>query len=159
MMISLAFLLLLATDQPPVRDPAELAVDQLAQPRGNSADIRVDDLGAPDGRAAVSVSQLPEDLEADDAAAESEPSLASQDKTDLTGEVARAFELIRERGQQPTPELIAREIGPDRLAAYLNQNPEGVDIFTRDALPDPTQSTDPDLTTGGVIVLPPSDGL
>lgn len=155
MMIILT-LLLLANDQPPVRDPAELAVDQLAKPSTKGADIRVEDLGAPEGRSSISVSQLPETLEANETAAETEPALASNEKSDLTGDVARAWEVIRERGQHPTPELIAREIGPDRLAAYLNLHPDAVDIFTRDTAPIPDATDLP--PDGGVIVLPPPNG-
>src|SRR3546814_19226430 len=42
-------------------------------------------------------------------------------------EVAAAWELIRRRGQQPTPELIAREIVPDLLGRLLHtlQGSEG----------------------------------
>src|SRR3546814_4117621 len=73
------------------------------------------------------VSQLPGDAEILPNATAPETGLEQvtrrSPRADLYAEVAAVWELIRRRGQQPTPELIVREIGPDLLARFLNTFP------------------------------------
>jgi hypothetical protein len=106
------------------------------------------------------VGQLPPDLEIppDD---DSQPEIAISrpivsPEAALYGQVAEAWQVIRQRGQQPTPELIAREIGPDTLATFLDQNPAAADIFGRDS--DTLPADIPGLEgvpDGGIEILPP----
>src|SRR3546814_9252810 len=72
-------------------------------------------------------------------------------RADLYAEVAAVWELIRRRGQQPTPELIAREIGPDLLARFLNTFPgsEGMFGVDSDVLPIKPPQEPPPPRTGG----------
>ncbi|MCM8732188.1 hypothetical protein ACFO8O_14585 [Hephaestia sp. GCM10023244] len=83
------------------------------------------------------VAQLPGDAEALSTAAAPESELEQatprSPRADLYAEVAAVWEVIRRRGQQPTPELIAREIGPDMLARFLNTFPGSEGIFGIDS--------------------------
>lgn len=99
------------------------------------------------GKDAASTTQLPSDLRAASDDPDQETGLTSPDTAspDLMSEVARAWYVIRSRGQQPTPELIAREIGPDMLTAFLNQYPNGVALIT---------SQDPPSAPSPVVVVP-----
>lgn len=112
-----------ATNNPSVQ------VEQV-QPSDRETDISSPNIGsATDNPTAVL--QLPHTLDAPRESPKGESTLATGgEKKNLAADVARALEFIRERGQQPTPELLAREIGPDALAAYLNQDPGHIDIFS-----------------------------
>ncbi len=119
---------------------------------------------------AQAVSQLPDDIEvADDDAApeleiskETETASAMSPERRLYQEVAQVWRTIRSQGLQPTPELIAREIGPDALSAFLNQNPDASGIFGQDSDELPLENPDLgglELPDGAIVVLPPgTDG-
>lgn len=64
-------------------------------------------------------------------------------------EVARAIDTIKGRGQQPTPELIAREVGPEVLESYLSRGTP--------ALPPPDAKPEAPLGVAplGVTIIPP----
>src|SRR3546814_6661066 len=81
------------------------------------------------------IQQLPETMELprDAAAPEADLVRTERPRASLYLEVANAWEVIRRRGQQPTPELIAREIGPDMLARFLNQFPGSEALFGKDS--------------------------
>lgn len=104
---------------------------------------------------AADVAQLPDTARADDGDSDEEALLAARIMPTRTtsAEVARAFEIIRSRGQVPTPELIAREIGPDALQSYLQTNPG--------ALPEPTPVPrdpilpEPGKGIPGTLIIPP----
>lgn len=91
----------------------------------------------PRQKPATTIEQLPPtvDLPPEASAPESslEKTAPKSPRAGLYDEVAMAWEVIRKRGQQPTPELIAREIGPDVLARFLNQFPGAETIFGRDS--------------------------
>jgi hypothetical protein len=94
----------------------------------------------------ATVNQLPrylEPLSDDDVPEAPAPSTATRDSR-VRDDIARAIQTIRDRGQQPTPELIAREIGPEAITAFLNDNPDkaGVLVGTEDP-----RSQAPDNTT------------
>lgn len=101
--------------------------------------------------------EIPEDDDSRPEAAISRPVISPEAK--LYGQVAEAWQVIRQRGEQPTPELIAREIGPDTLATFLDQNPAAADIFGRDSdtLPVDIPGVD-QLPDGGIEFLPPGQG-
>jgi hypothetical protein len=130
----IAFLLatLIATQQQPAR--ADLSVEQLPRPHDGADGIN--QVAAPD-RQPARVTQLPADTETVDPTPN--PEAALEDPTDrsprkeLYREVAAVWEAIRRRGQQPTPELIAREIGPDNLARFLSAFPGSEAMFGIDS--------------------------
>jgi len=83
----------------------------------------------------IDVSQLPEDIDLANDQGAPETAIARTDQTPelkLYRQVAEVWQTIRQKGQQPTPELIAREIGPDALATFLDQNPGAESIFGED---------------------------
>ncbi len=96
------------------------------------------------------VSQLPPELKpvGDE---EGRLALAPPRPTEATRsaiEVARAIDVIRGRGQQPTPELIAREVGPEVLESYLNR-------ALAPGQPPPGAAPDLPLDPSGAKQLPP----
>jgi hypothetical protein len=99
------------------------------------------------------VEQLPADVTASDGD-ESEAALIAgsvgQSRTAAV-EIARAFEVIRGRGQVPTAELIAREVGPDVLQSYLQSNPAAL----ADPTPKPPVQTTPVVPLPGIVIIPP----
>lgn len=129
---------------------------------GSSMPDQIDAVRAKAGNEA-GVSQLPDDIEIIDKDGKG-PEQAIVRPVDspearLYSQVAEVWEVIRQRGQQPTPELIAREIGPDALASFLDQNPGAESIFGRDSDNLPLPSPDGlDLPGGGTLILPPTDG-
>lgn len=131
---------------PPHLDHQSVMVDQI-QPRNRPAVTKIEPVPHRPvrGKEAASTLQLPADLHSVSDDPDQETGLTSPDTTspDLLTEVARAWHVIRNRGQQPTPELIAREIGPDMLTAFLNQYPNGVALIT--AQEAPTAPTNPNL--------------
>ncbi|WP_147373672.1 hypothetical protein [Hephaestia caeni] len=119
----------------------DIAVRQIPQETGSpSQRNRVEQLDH-DETPRAEVSQLPGDAEILPSAPAPEAGLEQvtrrSPQADLYAEVAAVWELIRRRGQQPTPELIAREIGPDLLARFLNTFPgsEGMFGVDSDVLP------------------------
>ncbi len=110
----------------------------------------------------ANVGQLPGDLELADDESGPEQAISKpyvSPEAALYGQVAEAWQVIRQRGQQPTPELIAREIGPDTLARFLDQNPAAGDIFGQDSDDLPVDEPGPEqLPEGGIFILPPGGG-
>ena len=88
-----------------------------------------------EARKAVAVNQLPPDLQ--QSADEKEGELVSRTSpsSTLTADVLRAWNQIRSRGQTPTPDLIASEIGPDRLAEFLATAPAAASVLATGTLP------------------------
>lgn len=79
------------------------------------------------------------------------PVARSAEGTRATLEVARAIDTIKGRGQQPTPELIAREVGPEVLETYLSGGTP--------ASPPPEAKPDapPGAAPLGVTIIPPGE--
>jgi hypothetical protein len=77
----------------------------------------------------------------------------------LYEQIAQVWTTIRKRGQQPTPELIAREIGPDQLTKFLGQIPDASKIFGVDSdklpLARPGEEAVP---LGAGIIIQPAQG-
>ncbi len=145
------FLVLLCAAQPvdlgvPERHPA--SADQVLTP-DEARTRRTEQVGTAEP-ADVAVDQLPDTIDLPGDAAGPEAGLAAvppeRPRDSLYLEVANAWEMIRRRGQQPTPELIAREIGPDMLARFLNQFPGSESMFGKDSdrLPVAPPSLPPD---------------
>ena len=129
-----------------------MQIEQLAPPKTSATtQIVVDDKPV----RAADVAQLPDTARAVDGESDEEALFAARTTPTRTtsAEVARAFEVIRSRGQVPTPELIAREIGPDALQAYLQANPGALPepvLVPRDPiLPEPGKGVP------GTIIIPP----
>jgi hypothetical protein len=144
-MIAVLLALIAPQQQTP---PADLSVEQL--PRAHEGADGINQVAAPD-RQPTRMTQLPADTEA--VGPTPNPEAALEDPTDrsprkeLYREVAAVWEAIRRRGQQPTPELIAREIGPDNLARFLSTFPGAENMFgvDSDQLPvDPPPSPPPE---------------
>lgn len=117
----------------PYLNQQTVMVEQI-QLRSKSAPVKIEPVPQRpvSSKEAASTAQLPPGLHPVSDEPGQETGLTSPDTAapDLMGEVARAWTVIRNRGQQPTPELIAREIGPDLLTAFLNQYPNGVALIT-----------------------------
>ncbi len=105
-----------------------------------------------EARKAVAVNQLPPDLQ--QSADEKEGELVSRTSpsSTLTADVLRAWNQIRSRGQTPTPDLIASEIGPDRLAEFLATAPAAASVLATGTLPEDDTGKNPNSPQ---IVLPP----
>ena len=105
-----------------------------------------------EARKAVAVNQLPPDLQ--QSAEEKEGELVSRTSpsSTLTADVLRAWNQIRSRGQTPTPDLIASEIGPDRLAEFLATAPAAASVLATGTLPEDDTGKNPNSPQ---IVLPP----
>ncbi len=67
-----------------------------------------------------------------------ETALASSDdpKGDLTSQVVTAWHAIRQRGQTPTPDLIASEIGAEKVAEFLAGGGQAASVLATGQLPD-----------------------
>ena len=104
----------------------------------------------------VGVDQLPESLEPGKNVNEDELEKSSTPARTLTAEVIAAWSLIRERGQTPTPDLIAREIGPDKLAEFLASSPVAGNILATGYDPDAQTDPAPKLPDGVLIIQPGS---
>ncbi len=148
-----------------VRDGERLGVDQIVLPTSNDAPngFQIEST-EPSNEGQAQVGQLPGDLEVpDDDGTGPEQAISrpiQSPEAKLFGRVAEAWQLIRERGQQPTPELIAREIGPDQLATFLDQNPAATDIFGQDSDTLPVDEVPglEQLPDGGIFLIPPQGG-
>lgn len=103
----------------------------------------------PRGGSPGPLAQIPKDVVADD---DARPEIgigvdAAGDSDALYRDVATAWQAIRARGLQPTPELLAQAVGPDNLARFLSTF-EGADrVFRSDVdgwpLPPPGATTLP----------------
>lgn len=100
-------------------------------------------------RDTVNVIQLPPGLEPLARGDEEALGKADAPPPSLTADVIAAWNLIRARGQTPTPDLIAREIGPDKLAEFLATTPAAASILATGTEPDP-QLPKESGTEGGV---------
>lgn len=90
------------------------------------------------------VNQLPPDATVSDDRSAPEPGLEiapRHPKGDLYREVAQVWQQIRHRGQQPTPELLAKEIGPEALARLLAAYPNPERLFSDRELSPPREPT------------------
>lgn len=140
----------------PTMDGPAVQIEQVQPSDGPAADVSAPNIGSATDNP-TSVSQLPNTLDAPREAPKGEAALASGgEEKDLAAEVARALEFIRQRGQQPTPEILAREIGPDALAAYLNQDPAHIDIFSTTNDRQPLPADDPAVPDGVQLIRPVS---
>ncbi|WP_313807905.1 hypothetical protein [Sphingobium sp.] len=153
------FLMLQHAGAPAQGANPDLEVEQLSRPQAPDRDIAVPNVAPPRNGNPAQVSQLPSTLDAPRESGKGEATLVKgDDRRDLAGEVARAAEMLRQRGQQPTPEALAREIGPDALAAYLNQDPSALDVYSAPREPQGAPVPDDGGSTGPVIILPGPQG-
>ncbi|MGB7407505.1 MAG: hypothetical protein WA908_03300 [Pontixanthobacter sp.] len=120
------------------------------------------DLPGKDAARGGNIAQLPGDIEAIDPADPAAEQIISRPvespEARLYAQVAEVWETIRSRGQQPTPELIAREIGPDSLTTFLDQNPGAEGMFGEDSDELPLDGPDLDFLGSDAVFLPPADG-
>lgn len=103
------------------------------------------------GTPSTDVDQLPQNLTLRADATPPESALdggGGHASDSLYREVAAVWQAIRQRGQQPTPELIAKEIGPENLARFLTLYPGAERIFANGTLPPPTP-VDPPMEAPG----------
>lgn len=145
-------------------DGENLGIDQIqiapaSQDDASINSFQIDAVGS-DGNNKAEVAQLPSDLEVpEDNNSQPELSISQpiiSPEAALYEQVADAWQVIRQRGQQPTPELVAREIGPDALARFLDQNPAASDIFGQDTDDLPVDQPGSDqVPSNGIFVLPP----
>ncbi len=108
----------------------------MAQIGRPTADTRIGTIGGE--RRSATVNQLPPmlDVGTNHAAPEAELEVAPADPDRaLQAEVLRAWQSLRQRGQQPTPELVAKEIGPEALARFLATSPGAERLFDGQVLP------------------------
>lgn len=145
---------------------ARITVEQIGptrQPRGAEAG-QDQQIANPEPRKTTgAIDQLPEGLETPDPEAVPENeigSLAAPDpRVSLYNEIAQVWQSIRARGQQPTPELIAREIGPESLTRFLDTFPGSESIFGIDSdslpLPEPDFESPEAFDFGDATSLPP----
>ena len=130
-------------DAPPVgRDRAR--VEQIGPARTPPVTAPVP---AQPGQRNAAIGQLPPTLEAPNAPENDLVRPLQTDERRLYAEMAEVWLLIRQRGQQPTPDLIAREIGPEALATFLDQFPGAADMFGKDSPTLPID--DPGSADGG----------
>lgn len=130
-----------------------VGVDQLA-PRASGGELAVSSING--GARSAAIKQLPVDATVSDQADAPEPSLtaaAIAPKGDLYREVERVWQQIRQRGQQPTPELLANEIGPEALARFLAAFPDA-EGFLADRRP-PPPAPSPEAAPEPVDAQPP----
>ena len=127
-------------------------VDQLVVPNLGPPARRVP--AGPEKRSqAASIAQLPGNINPVAEAREemlAEPPPTNNASSRASAEVARAAGVIRARGQQITPELLAREVGPEVLETYL-AHPDA-------ALPPtglPSEATPTTAPIAGVTIIPP----
>ena len=114
---------------------------QIARP---TPDTRIGAVGVE--RRSTAVPQLPPLLEVDtnETAPETELEAAPVDPDRaLQAEVLRAWQSLRQRGQQPTPELVAKEIGPEALARFLATSPGAERLFDGHSPPPPPPAPTP----------------
>ncbi len=123
---------------------ASIGVDQIAPSRAAGAD-------------SVGIRQLPPGLPPLSAGKEDQLAGPSAPPRTLTSQVLTAWSAIRSRGQTPTPDLIAHEIGPDKLAEFLATSPAAANILATGVEPEPPKAEDADKTNGAAVrnILPP----
>ncbi|HKY82140.1 MAG TPA: hypothetical protein VJM09_11805 [Sphingobium sp.] len=158
--LGLTFWILLqgAAGGTPLPSHADTDIDQLVEKQPARPDVSAPNVAAAKGNDPATVQQLPSTLEASAEHGKGEGTLIrGDDRKTLAGEVARAAEMLRQRGQQPTPEALAREIGPDALATFLNQDPSALDSYSTPK-EDAGAAPLPPGSDGTVVILPPAGG-
>jgi hypothetical protein len=121
-----------ATDQvvlgsvDPVSAGEQIARPALAEPETLAVEPIRSEAGG-----AIGVDQLPEGLSAQIGSnkPKSNDGLEIQNQPSLFQSVSAAWHLVRSRGQQPTPLLMAQEVGSEQLARFLNNYPGSEKIF------------------------------
>ena len=149
-----------APAHPDAPTQADTEIDQLPGAQPLKPDLSPHNVAPPaKGHNPALVQQLPQTLEAPRERDKGEGALIHEEKDKgLAGEVARTAELLRQRGQQPTPEALAREIGPDALASFLNQDPSSLDAYSTPKDDGKAAPTLPQGAEGTVIILPSPSG-
>lgn len=145
---------LLVLAQLPAASGNPARVDQVVPPTASATVQRLPVASTKPSQAAT-VTQLPSSLEPvrPDQEERLAPGPAPAGNNKAAADVARAIGVIRGRGQLPTPELIAREVGPDVLDSYLtqlNNGAAGVAPTAQQPLPGDT-----DKVPAGTTVIPP----
>ena len=135
------------------------AIDQISLPDLSAQQIESDQV-ALSADSAPSLTQLPEGLEPVASANEDQLGETAAPPRSLTRDVLVAWETIRGRGQTPTPDLVAREIGPDRLAEFLATVPAAGNILATGTDPDtvPVSPVKGDGSEGAVVNFIPPPG-
>lgn len=130
----------------------DVEVEQL--PNDTAQNIAIPNLASGKNIEPSQMPQLPPSLEAPFGDSKGEDVLKrgdQQDRKRFSDEVARVADMLRERGQQPTPETLAREIGPNALAKYLSVDPSMLDSY---GAVSSTGALDMPSDTG--VAIPPS---
>lgn len=155
----IGLLLLFAIQAAPSSSRDSAAIEQLSTPA--SARRAAEAPPAPIAARAdpsARITQLPSGLKP---VSDDEANLAvvvpKRTEADAAIEVARALGVIRGRGQQPTPELIAREVGPEVLDAYLNRG-EPVPAPVRQPELKPEDGNGAKDAPPGITIIPAGGG-
>ena len=107
---------------------APAAIEQLSTPRMSAPQVATRKAAPPPPAGTrPSMQQLPGNLAIRDEGDAPERTIGQGQRQtpneQIYNQVADVWRSLRQQGQQPTPELIAREIGPDALARFLNTFP------------------------------------
>ncbi len=127
---------------------SQVSIDQIGPPNGSTQTEQIGSKRLPKPSAktpaipaqqasTIGVEQLSEDLEPSADSNEAGLKNTTKPEANLNAQVITAWQQIRERGQTPTPDLIAREIGPDKLAEFLATNPAAGSILATGEEPEP----------------------
>lgn len=158
-------LLLLSAQEPQVnvgqigddKNQQDSAVSVPSIPGDQKSAAFVDQLSADDAPKSSDVDQLPDTLEPINQGDEDALTQGGHPSVDLTYQVIAAWNLIRDRGQTPTPDLIASEIGADKVAEFLAMGGGAARVLATGQLPD--TSTQPEVPKGPIqIITPTPDG-
>lgn len=142
-------------------DPGRVSADQIVIPAQQSDDAQVEQLQTGPAQQAIAAPPVGQKVDKPAATAQLSGNLEARSDADAPeqglreGEVdpglllyqraTDAWKIIRQRGQLPTPELMAREMGPEHLASFLERFRDAVLIFGKDSdtlpLPPPDPST------------------
>lgn len=141
----------------------QTTIDQVAPSSSRPSNNALEQINRAN-RTTTNIDQLPQDARVGDDSANPEEDIGLSDSSDqkatLYAAVAEVWHVLRMRGQQPTPELIAREIGPERLSAFLNTFPGATGMFgiDSDTLPidRPEERSPPQADHTGAASLSPA---
>jgi hypothetical protein len=153
---------ILALQFAPIPGKEQVEIPQIdnSMPSSNAATESVStqqiDMSVPPLRLALD--QLPDTLEPSDNSDEASLDVESRPQANLAREVVTAWHAIRQRGRTPTPDLIASEIGADKVAEFLASGGEAASILATGTLPNSTPEPTPDSGRDGVVILPPGKG-
>ncbi len=144
----------LVSPRPATMAPA--TIDQLSRPRMSAPEVATRQAAPPPPAGTrPAMQQLPGNLAIRNEGDAPERTIGQDQRQapseQLYNQVADVWRSLRQQGQQPTPELIAREIGPDALARFLNTFPGSERIFGADSdiLPLPPSAVPPETDPGG----------